>query len=111
VRRETPEEMAAGERRVCRLFVENTGVRRWHPPGVWHGSVVRLEVSTDAGTHVRVDLREKVIEKRRCHFIFELTAPLDRDFLEVELRLVRDHPWFRDRYGLLLHRQRIAIRG
>jgi ferredoxin len=109
VRRELPGEMS-GQTYLCRLFVENCGLRRWHPPGAPHGSVVRLEVLVDSAKVLSVDLREKVIRGRRCHFVFELAAPSGLASFNLRLQLVRNHPLLRDRRPLVLFCSDIPVR-
>ena len=109
VRRELPAEMRPGRTYTCRLHVENRGLRWWHPPGA-HRSCVRLRATVDGHDAATVDLRHKVVTGGRCHFVFELTAPLGRDRANVSLRLVRDHPLLRDRRGLVLYCGDIPVR-
>jgi predicted aldo/keto reductase-like oxidoreductase len=109
VRRELPDRMQPGQTRTCRLFVENLGLRRWHPSGEWHRSVVRLEVFMDDARICTVNVREKIGRSLRCHFAFELTAPHQAPFIDLRLQLVRHHPYLRDRRGLLLFASRIPI--
>jgi hypothetical protein len=109
VRCEMAEHILPGERRTCRVYVENCGLRRWHPPGAWHGSSVRLEIVINGVHQSCVDVREKVIEKRRCHFVFDITAPADSDHLDVELFLGRNHRWLADRHKLKLLHRRVLV--
>jgi predicted aldo/keto reductase-like oxidoreductase len=111
VRYELPQRLSPGEQFTCRVFVENLGVRRWHAPGVWHGSTVRLEVVINGIPLPPVNLRDKVIENRRCHFLFQITAPADVDHLDVELFLARHHRLLGDRHKLKLLYKRIAVTG
>lgn len=109
VRRELPERMRVGLTYTCRLFLENLGLRPWHPPGAWHRSVVRLEVFLDGVRVASADVRERVGRGLRGHFVFEVTAPRGRASAGLRLRLTRCHPWRRDRRSLMLAEESISI--
>jgi predicted aldo/keto reductase-like oxidoreductase len=110
VTRDLPSELRQDQSHPCRLFVENTGFRPWHPPGAAHRSIVRLAIEVDGARVGVVNLRETVIHGRRCHFVFDLLAPADCGTLRLCLRLVREHPWRAERAGLVLFNDVIPVR-
>jgi predicted aldo/keto reductase-like oxidoreductase len=91
VTRELPTALTSGLPHTSRLYVENAGYRRWHPPGHLHGSVVRLRVKVDGHVRATVPVRNKVVRGGRCHFVFELTAAARAAKIKVQLELVREH--------------------
>ena len=87
VRRELPESMWPGHAYTCRLNVENTGLLRWRPGASRRGGT-RLEARLDRRLVASARVRHVVHPGGRCHFAFELTAPTDREWSHLELRLV-----------------------
>ena len=107
---EMPEEMRAGRQQLCRLFVENTGLRPWLPHGGRQPFTVRLTARVNGASESVADLRHPVFPRRRCHFVFHLLAPRGCDRARVTLRLIRQDPWGRERRGLLLVDDHIPVR-
>jgi predicted aldo/keto reductase-like oxidoreductase len=93
VTRELPAMLCAGQSHTCRICVENHGLRRWHPRGEIHGSTVELQVYVNDRKTGSVQVREKVIKGRRCHFVFDLAAPRGTTSVTLRLQLSRRHLW------------------
>lgn len=110
VTRDLPSELRAGRPHPCRLFVVNTGIRPWHPPGAFLRSSVRLVVRVNGQDAGAIDLRHRVHHGHRCHFVFDLVAPRECGPLHLELRIVRDHRWRHERDGLLVFSGDIPVR-
>jgi hypothetical protein len=110
ITRDVPTELRPGQPHPCRLFVENTGIRPWHPPGMFHRSTIRLVVRVNGANAGTVNLRHPVAHGRRCHFVFDLVAPRECGPIQLELRLVRDHPWRHERDGLLVFSDELPVR-
>jgi predicted aldo/keto reductase-like oxidoreductase len=109
VRRELPKHVKAGETYMCRLFLENTGLRPWHRQGAWHGSFVQLELYLN---HMKVgssSVRERVGRGLRGHFVVEFTVPRQSASVTLTLKLARHHPLLRDRSPLTLVDELISI--
>jgi len=110
VTRELPAELRPQESRTCRVCVENHGMRRWHPPGELHGSTVELQVYVNGRKTASVEVREKVIQGRRCHFVFDLTAPRGSEKVTLRLQLARHHLWLPTFRPLVLFEGYIPVR-
>lgn len=108
--RELPARMRPGRKHLCRLFLENTGLRPWLPHGRRQPFTVRLTARVNGALESVADLRHPVIPRRRCHFVFHLPAPRGCDRARVTLRLVRQDPWGREPRGLLLFDDYIPVR-
>jgi predicted aldo/keto reductase-like oxidoreductase len=110
VRRELPSEMRPGQKYVCRLNVENRGLRRWHARAALHHRSVRLKVLLNGRAVAAPAVRHTVHPGNRCHFVFDLTAPAGCDRAKVELKLVSRHPLIPDLGGVVLFSDEIPIR-
>jgi len=109
VRAELPERMRPNQTYTCRLFVENVGLRAWHPSGQWHGSSVRLEAFFDETLIASADVRERTGRGLRCHFVFDIKSPPCPTTVNFRLRLARSHRWLGNRASLTILERLIPV--
>ena len=110
IRREILAEMRPGQTYVCRLNVENRGLRTWRPTPARHRAAVRLRVTLVGRTVATPAVRHAVSPGTRCHFVFELTAPKERGSAHLRLELVRSRAGRTARAGLVLFSDDIPVR-
>ncbi len=76
LRKEIPRSIHAGERKVCRIFLMNTGEHVWPSPSEnQDGTHVVLSVSVDGKLSKKVPLRRSVPPGDRTYVVFNLKSP------------------------------------
>jgi predicted aldo/keto reductase-like oxidoreductase len=93
---EIPTEVSTGERRICRLLLENAGRRAWIPIGTWRQRATCLGVFINGNRVTETRPRQEVYPGGRGHFVFELLVPQLTGILKLRLVL---HPRFNLKAG------------
>ena len=104
-----PREMDPGETYLCRLYIENAGVRGWHPEHREHKARVVLGVFIEEKRTQAIEVTQDVHKGSRWHFVFEITAPIEIDRFRLRLQLLGEHEDFSENMGIVVFSEKIPV--
>lgn len=104
-----PGEMAQGETYLCRLYLENAGIRGWLPENREHKARVVLGVFIEEKRTQTIEVTQDVHKGSRWHFVFEITGPRDVERFRLRLQLLGEHEDFSEDLGIMLLSREISI--
>lgn len=105
-----PRKMNAGETYLCRLYLENAGVRGWLPENREHKARVVLGVFIEEKRTQAIEVTQDVHKGSRWHFVFEIAAPREVDRFRLRLQLLGEHEDFSANLGSIVFSENISVR-
>lgn len=105
-----PREMDPGQTYLCRLHLENAGVRGWLPENREHKARVVLGVFIEEKRTQAIEVTQDVHRGSRWHFVFEITAPVELDRFRLRLQLLGEHEDFSENMGVVVFSKKIPLR-
>lgn len=104
-----PKKMEPGEAYLCRLQVENAGVRGWHPDNKELKARVVLGVFIGKMRIQTIEVTQDVHKGNLWHFSFEIKAPRNSTHLRLRLQLLGEHQKFSETLGPIVFEEKIPI--
>lgn len=110
IRSIVPSSLKAGEKSVCRLWLQNSGIIKWNSSNFRDkNNIISLSVYIDKHFKRKVPLRHDVEPGQRTHFAFEINAPKKRGIYKIKFYLTSRFDGKKNKDSLLIYTKKIYI--